>query len=181
MTGPQQQFSWTALPRAVRLTVTLAVGVMVATVLAVGIGNAVSGNGGQTDTTADGTSAGTASAEASVSAGTGDRCSPVVPPTGAASNWAADALYLPAAHQISAGAGVTVAVLDTGLNAVPDLSAVVSPDGVSLVAGEDLADRSGHGTQMAQLVHLAAPAATILPVKVVGGSGTSWPRASPSR
>lgn len=166
-----QRFSWSGLPRTVRLAVTLIVGALVATVLAVGVGNAVSGSDAQTNA-ADGASPSAESLGTPSTVPT-DRCSGLVPPTGAAASWADDALHLREAHQIADGAGVTVAVLDTGLNAVPDLSGVVSPNGISLIAGEDLADRSGHGTQMAQLVHLAAPAATILPIKVIGTTGGS--------
>ena len=80
------------------------------------------------------------------------------------------------------GAGVTVAVLDTGVAAVEDLPAARILPGASFVPGEDDAvDEHGHGTHVAgtiaQETHNGlgvagvAPAARILPVKVLDASG----------
>ncbi len=67
------------------------------------------------------------------------------------------------------GAGVTVAIVDSGL--VPDevLPQQASPRSRSLVAGEDLSsDPTGHGTAMARIVGSIAPDAEIAMFKVLG-------------
>lgn len=107
-----------------------------------------------------------------------------------ANQWAPDALRLPEAHAHSTGAGVRVAVLDTGVDlAHPALAgrfqlrngAVLGRDFV-----DDDADPSevgsrddlgfGHGTHVAGLVTLAAPGAKLMPVRVLDpqGGGTAW-------
>jgi serine protease len=81
-----------------------------------------------------------------------------------------------------AGAGVIVAVIDTGVSAVEDLPADRLLPGVSFVPGVTAADDdNGHGTHVAGTIAQAtnntlgvagmAPFAKILPVKVLGGSG----------
>lgn len=98
------------------------------------------------------------------------------------------------AHQRSRGAGVTVAILDTGLDPSHEAFAGrVSPDGYDFVAGDaspweesngvdDDLDGSvdegyGHGTMVAGIVSLVAPDATLLPVRVLTdeGDGDVWP------
>jgi type VII secretion-associated serine protease mycosin len=83
------------------------------------------------------------------------------------------------AHQISKGAGQTVAVIDTGAFPHPDLRRNLLA-GTTFIAGEDgdgLTDRAGHGTHMAALVAAhgrgknkgilgIAPEAKVLPVKI---------------
>ncbi|HEX4904345.1 MAG TPA: S8 family serine peptidase [Acidimicrobiales bacterium] len=81
------------------------------------------------------------------------------------------------------GAGVVVAVLDTGVDlAHVDLRDRVLP-GVDLVDGDDVAqDENGHGTHVAGIVAATggngagivgvAPAASLLPVRVLGDDGT---------
>ena len=81
------------------------------------------------------------------------------------------------------GAGVVVAVLDTGVDlAHVDLRDRVLP-GVDLVDGDDVAqDENGHGTHVAGIVAATggngagivgvAPAASLLPVRVLDGDGT---------
>lgn len=99
--------------------------------------------------------------------------------------WLVDKIRLPAAHTVSRGAGVTVAVLDTGVDAShPTLVG-------RLVAGYDFVDLDsdpsevgtheqdvvyGHGTHVAGLVVLAAPEARIMPVRVLdqAGVGNIW-------
>jgi subtilisin family serine protease len=105
--------------------------------------------------------------------------------------WAPQALNLPAAHQLSLGAGVRVAVLDTGADLRhPALRGqfLRGPDG--RVVGRDFVDDDadpsevggpadkgwGHGTHVAGLVALAAPQARLMPVRVLdrAGRGNLW-------
>ncbi len=100
------------------------------------------------------------------------------------SQWGPDAIKLPQAQQLSTGAGVRVAVLDTGVDAThPALAGKILP-------GYDFVDRDsdasevgstadpgfGHGTHVAGLVMLAAPDARIVPLRVLDpqGRGDIW-------
>ncbi|MEU8000202.1 S8 family serine peptidase [Catellatospora sp. NPDC049111] len=87
------------------------------------------------------------------------------------------------AHRITEGAGVTVAVIDSGVDAThPDLKGSVLP-GADLTEeglGNGWTDREGHGTAMAGLIAAhgkvrgLAPAAKIMPVREsVWGVGTT--------
>ena len=102
-----------------------------------------------------------------------------------ATQWAGDYLGLPAAHTIARGAGVRVAVLDTGIDPLHPAFAGRLLDGYDFVdmdndpsevgvAGTD--PIFGHGTHVAGLVVLAAPDALILPVRVLDrdGAGNIW-------
>ncbi|MFO7634670.1 MAG: S8 family serine peptidase [Caldilinea sp.] len=102
-----------------------------------------------------------------------------------ATQWAGAFIGLPAAHSVTRGAGMIVAVLDTGVDrSHPALAGRVLPgfDFVDMdsdpnevgVAGEDIT--YGHGTHVAGLVALAAPEAQILPVRVLDrdGAGNIW-------
>lgn len=113
-------------------------------------------------------------------------------PVPTVSAYALDAIDLPAAHRLSTGSGVVVAVLDTGVQL--DHPALAS----SLVAGRDVVqgdnlpaetangldddadgtidEGAGHGTHVAGIVHQVAPGARIMPVRVLDdeGSGTLW-------
>ena len=105
--------------------------------------------------------------------------------------WAPQALNLAAAHQLSLGAGVRVAVLDTGADLRhPALRGqfLRGPDG--RVVGRDFVDDDadpsevggpadkgwGHGTHVAGLVALTAPQARLMPVRVLdrAGRGNLW-------
>jgi subtilisin family serine protease len=98
--------------------------------------------------------------------------------------WAPQALRLPTAHTVSQGAGQTVAVLDTGVDAShPALAGALVPgrdwiDG-DLDPAEVFAPDSGawgHGTHVAGIVRLIAPQARIMPVRVLNaqGAGDVW-------
>jgi subtilisin family serine protease len=108
------------------------------------------------------------------------------------SQYAATSVNLLAAHQLSSGAHVTVAVLDTGVQfAHPALAGALVPgwdfvDNDPTAAetlngldddGDGLVDEgAGHGTHVAGIIHRVAPAASIMPVRVLDddGSGTIW-------
>ncbi|WP_329133363.1 S8 family serine peptidase [Streptomyces sp. NBC_01476] len=90
--------------------------------------------------------------------------------------WAQQSLDLTRAHQLTSGAGVTVAVIDTGVSAAaPALRGRVTAPGA---AGHDCV---GHGTFVAGIIAAApaagsgfsgvAPAARILAVQGVGADG----------
>lgn len=97
-------------------------------------------------------------------------------------------LNLDVAQPLSTGAGVTVAVLDTGVDlAHPMLSGSIAPGGYNFIDdnadvddvgsgmdedGDGLVDEQvGHGTFVAGLIVFVAPDAKILPVRVVDGEG----------
>ena len=102
--------------------------------------------------------------------------------------YALDALKLPAAHQLSQGAGTVVAVLDTGVDLDhPALAPHLTATGTDLVDGDAwpndegngldddgdglFDEAAGHGTHVAGIVHLAAPQAQIMPVRVLDSDG----------
>jgi type VII secretion-associated serine protease mycosin len=97
--------------------------------------------------------------------------------------WYLDPLQIPQAQQLTRGRGVTVAVIDTGVDdEVPELSGkVVEGTGFGPGQGSDgKHDAEGHGTAMATLIAGAggdervlgvAPDATILPIQVLGSKG----------
>ncbi len=101
--------------------------------------------------------------------------------------WALDAFNAEAIWKISTGAGVTVAVLDSGVDSShPDLTGQVLP-GENAIEGADpadVADPLGHGTRMAGLIvgkghgpdgsqgiKGLAPEAKVLPVKILTPTG----------
>ncbi|MEX2220016.1 MAG: S8 family serine peptidase [Phycisphaerales bacterium] len=102
--------------------------------------------------------------------------------------YATTRLDLAAAHAISTGTSVTIAVLDSGLDAQhPLFAGRIAPGGFNFVAnspdfsdvgngldddGDGLIDEmTGHGTFVAGLSVLASPGARILPLKVLNSDG----------
>jgi subtilisin family serine protease len=84
------------------------------------------------------------------------------------------------AHAFATGEGIVVAVLDGGFHLdVPLLEGRISPLQFDAVGMDDDADdedgpvgaASGHGTFVAGMILMAAPNATILPVRVVDDNG----------
>ena len=104
-----------------------------------------------------------------------------VPDPGRAQQWGLDAIGADAAWAVTRGAGVVVAVVDTGVAPAPDLDGRLLPGWNVLARNEDAADDNGHGTHVAGTVAevggngLAesgvAPEASILPVKVLDSTG----------
>lgn len=104
--------------------------------------------------------------------------------------WWLDFLNVSQAHQVTRGEGVTVAVVDTGVDARhPDLSGSVLPGEDFLGESDGRVDDQGHGTGMASLIaghgHGSgdgilgiAPGAKILPVRVATGGEAGLGQAS---
>jgi serine protease len=102
--------------------------------------------------------------------------------------WNLDAIGAQTGWRAGGGEGVIVAVIDTGVSALPDLPAARILEGRSFVPGAaTAADDHGHGTHVAGTIAQAthngvgtagvAPNARILPLKVLGASGmgdSSW-------
>ena len=97
--------------------------------------------------------------------------------------WAPAALRLPEAHRLSTGAGVRVAVLDTGVDHThPALAGKLLPGFDFVDFDNDPSEGSqagvgfGHGTHVAGLVAMVAPDAAIVPLRVLdaGGRGNAW-------
>lgn len=115
----------------------------------------------------------------------------IVPTGGYENQPAAKRIGLPFARTVSTGAGVVVAILDTGVADHPQLAGKVL-NGYNFVddnadtsePGDGIDDNSngivdemrGHGTFVAGLVHMIAPDALILPVKVLtdDGNGSTY-------
>jgi serine protease len=96
--------------------------------------------------------------------------------------WHLRQLNLPDAWKLGQGHGVTVAVIDTGVTAVPDLKGTKIVAGYNFVADNDRAeDDHGHGTHVAGTIaqstnnHLGvggvAFGAAIMPLKVLSADG----------
>ncbi|WP_327068515.1 S8 family serine peptidase [Kitasatospora sp. NBC_01250] len=108
--------------------------------------------------------------------------------------WHLDALHMPEVWQTSTGAGVTVAVIDSGVKAdLPDLVGQVLPGkDLSGLPGGVNTDPEGHGTGMASVIAGSgknfdgkgaeglAPGARILPIKVNTNSNSSTAIGAPA-
>jgi len=98
--------------------------------------------------------------------------------------WAPQSLRLREAHRLTVGAGVRVAVLDTGVDRThPALAGrllagfdFVDFDADPSEVGSSLNISFGHGTHVAGLVALVAPGAQIMPLRVLDaeGVGNAW-------
>ena len=101
---------------------------------------------------------------------------------------AMDRIGVAAAHALATGAGVIVAIVDTGVDSThPDLASHMAPDGWDFVDGDDLPmdaragldadgdgmpdEAAGHGTHVAGLVHAVAPDAALMAVRVLDSEG----------
>ena len=105
-------------------------------------------------------------------------------PSGFVTQWAPQALHLAQAQMRTRGAGVRVAVLDTGVDFNHPLLAGRLLPGHDFVDGDNdpsevLGPRQasyGHGTHVAGLIVMIAPEARILPLRVLDtdGVGNAW-------
>jgi len=88
--------------------------------------------------------------------------------------WVTDLIGAPGAWGTTEGEGVTVAVLDTGISEHPFFEDKDVLPGYTAYSDETDAwnDTDGHGTAVAAAVLLAAPKATILPVRMDTGADT---------
>lgn len=97
--------------------------------------------------------------------------------------WHFDNIRLMEAHTLQRGAGVVVAILDSGLHASGDDSPICTVGGWNMVANTpDALDGNGHGTHVAGTVAQAtdngvgvagvAPESCIMPVKVLDDAGS---------
>ena len=86
---------------------------------------------------------------------------------GYASSWALPRLGAPQAWDGAVGEGVVVAVLDTGVNAHPDLVANLVPGWNVYDDNPDTTDTYGHGTLVAGVVGMVAN-------NGIGGAGLAW-------
>jgi type VII secretion-associated serine protease mycosin len=106
--------------------------------------------------------------------------------------WYLNFLHVPDAQKISRGEGVTVAVIDTGVNAnQPELTNNLLPGYDDNLGLKGWSDDDGHGTAMASLIAAhgtnasdgalgIAPSAKVLPVKVgVSGSDINAAEVTP--
>ncbi len=105
--------------------------------------------------------------------------------------YAADLLNLNPAHAITKGEGTIIAILDTGIQLDhPALAAFITDTGFDFIDNDTIpadvydglnnqlvpGSAGGHGTHVAGIVHLVAPEAQLMPVRVLGpdGSGNAF-------
>ena len=105
-------------------------------------------------------------------------------PQAYAEQWALRALRLPQAHTVSTGAGVRIAVLDSGIDAThPALAGRLLPGFDFVDFDTDPSEGGGpqnrgfgHGTHVAGLMAMVAPDARIMPLGILDpdGVGNLW-------
>ncbi len=99
-------------------------------------------------------------------------------------DWAMPRLGMPAAWDVTTGASVTVAVVDSGVNEIPDLAGRVLPGRDYVDGATPQGDVLGHGTSIAAIVAAKGNdgagmagicwSCRILPVKVIDSTGAGW-------
>ena len=86
--------------------------------------------------------------------------------------WAWQRIDLARSQNVSEGQNVTVATLDTGVNANhPAIKDQLVPGYNALTGSTDATDDNGHGTFVAGVISQVAPDASIMPVKVLNNLG----------
>jgi subtilisin family serine protease len=105
-------------------------------------------------------------------------------PDAYSAQWAGQAIRLAEGQRLSTGAGVRIALLDTGVDAShPALAGKLLPgfdfvdfDNDPAEAGSAANPSFGHGTHVAGLLALVAPDARILPLRILDadGIGNAW-------
>jgi subtilisin family serine protease len=90
----------------------------------------------------------------------------------ARNQWAWQRIDLVRSQNVSEGRNVTVATLDTGVNANhPAIKDQLVPGYNALTGSPDATDDNGHGTFVAGVISQVAPDASIMPVKVLNNLG----------
>ncbi len=80
-------------------------------------------------------------------------------------------IQAPTLHQYGVdGSGVTIAIIDTGVEPLPQLGGAVVAQ-FNFSSGPTAGDQHGHGTFVAGLVHEVAPGARIVSLKLSGADG----------
>ncbi|MEV6373027.1 S8 family peptidase [Micromonospora musae] len=91
------------------------------------------------------------------------------PAHAAEKGWELDALSVPAAHDLSEGDGITVAVIDTGIRTNHPVIAGRATEGPDFLSENDKKESwyGGHGTSMASNVLDVAPKAKVLGLRAI--------------
>jgi serine protease len=100
-----------------------------------------------------------------------------------AATWDAELVRAPQAHAVERGAGVVVAVLDTGIayrSEPPHRRSPALPrwrfvEGFDALLGRRPHDLTGHGTHVAMTVLAGAPGVRLMPVRVLDAAGRGTP------
>lgn len=94
--------------------------------------------------------------------------------------WAKSTIRLDEAHQVTRGAGIVVAVLDTGVDFNhPLFAGRIAPGGYDFIGQDNDPSEEGntdvgpfgHGTHVAGLILMVAPEAKIMPIRVLNVQG----------
>lgn len=101
-----------------------------------------------------------------------DPVAPIAPPTGVAP-WV-KRLHIPAMHRLGVnGAGVRVAIIDTGADLNHPYLAPAIVASASFVPGQSVDDGHGHGTHVAGIIRQAAPGASLIIAKAISDQDTA--------